>query len=294
MYTILGHVGPPWYAEGIAELMGTHRWENGQLTLDYFPHRPREVPKLGRVEIVQTEFSGRRAMRLNDVLHLGPRAHEKDVGYAWSWALAAFLDNHPRYRDRFRTMPTFVADPQFNSRFAETFAGDGAQLAEEWQVFVANIDYGYDFNRTQLDFTPGKELPLGGTTVAVAADRGWQNSGIRLEAGKAYQLAASGQYQVGRDEPPPDLLELAQRPQTWLSEPNGVSIHYVHGRPLGILLAAVRPDETSLRHDSAGLATGRRSWHGPAAGPLRHAVSPHEHFRWQSRRCGRKIVRRPQ
>lgn len=243
MYTILGNVGPPWYAEGIAELMGTHRWENGRLTLNYFPRRPQDVPKLGRIEIVQTEFAARRALRLADVLHFGPRAHQKDVGYAWSWALAALLDNHPRYRDRFRMMPQFVADPQFDTRFAETFAGDGEHLAEEWQVFISDIDYGYDFNRTELDFTQGKELPPGGTTVAVAADHGWQNSGVRLEAGKAYQLSASGQYQVGRDEPPADPLDIARQPRGWLSEPNGVSIHYVHGRPLGVLLAAVRPDE---------------------------------------------------
>ena len=31
-------------------------------------------------------------------------------------------------------------------------------------------------------------------------------------------------------------------PKIWWCEPNGVSIRYYQGRPLGILLAAIRPD----------------------------------------------------
>jgi hypothetical protein len=230
MYTLLGGIGPPWYGEGMAELMGTHRWQDGQLTLNYFPKRPQDVPKLGRIEIIETEFAALRAMRLTDVLNYGPHAHLKVEPYAWSWAAAAFLDNHSRYRERFRRLPKFVTDPDFNRRFAETFAGDAAQLAEEWQVFVSDIAYGYDFNRTQLDFTPGVNLPARGAKATVAADRGWQNTGIRLEAGSAYDLKATGRYQVNNGPP------------IWWSEPNGVSIHYVHGKPLGVLLAAVQPD----------------------------------------------------
>ena len=90
MYTMLGTFGPPWYAEGIAEVMGTHRWENGRLTLNYFPSRPQDVPKLGRIEIVQTEFASRRAMRLNDVLHFGPQPMKRLEPYAWSWARLHF------------------------------------------------------------------------------------------------------------------------------------------------------------------------------------------------------------
>ena len=77
---------------------------------------------------------------------------------------------------------------------------------------------------------PGESSPEGVTTVTVAADRGWQNSGLRLESGVTYRLRASGRYQV------------ANQPQIWWCEPSGVSIRYYHGQPLGILLAAVRPD----------------------------------------------------
>jgi hypothetical protein len=255
MYTLLGNVGPPWYAEGMAELLGTHRWADGQLTLNYFPARPQEVPKLGRIEIVETEFAARRALRLTDVLNLGPYAHLKVEPYAWSWAAAAFLDNHPRYRERFRRLPKFVNDADFNRRFAETFSSDGAQLAEEWQVFISDIAYGYDFSRTQIDFRAGVKLPSRGAKLTVSADRGWQNTGVRLEPGKAYDLQASGRYQVGKE------------PRILWCEPNGVSIHFVHGKPLGTLLAAVRPDDGSIATSplatplAAGLSTIIRPAH---------------------------------
>jgi len=255
MYTLLNNIGPPWYAEGMAELLGTHRWADGQLTLNYFPARPQEVPKLGRIEIIETEFAARRALRLTDVLNFSSHTYAKPDGYAWSWAAAAFLDNHPRYRERFRRLPKFVNDADFNRRFAETFSSDAAQLAEEWQVFISDIAYGYDFSRTEVDFRSGVKLPSRGAKLTVTADRGWQNTGVRLEAGKAYDLQASGRYQVGKE------------PRILWCEPNGVSIHFVHGKPLGTLLAAVRPDDGSSATSplatplAAGLSTIVRPAH---------------------------------
>ncbi len=104
---------------------------------------------------------------------------------------------------------------------------------------MADLEYGYDFQRTVIDFTPGRKLPERGAEVAVAADRGWQNSGLRLESGVTYWLRASGRYQLARE------------PRVWWSEPNGVSIRYYHGQPLGILLAAVRPDHAEPNAPSA-------------------------------------------
>jgi hypothetical protein len=234
MFTLLGDNAPPWYMEGMAELLATHRWENGRLELPYFPKRPDEVPKLGRIEIVQTDFAKHKAKQLADVLAYDTRAHLQVGPYGWSWAAVAFLDGHPRYRDRFRKLVALLREPQdFNAKFWQAFGDDAACLAEEWQVFLADMAYGYDLERTAIDFTPGKPLAGKSAPVEVQADRGWQNSGLRLEAGKTYKLVASGQFQV------------ADRPKPWISEPNGVSIRYIQGRPLGILLAVVRPEKST-------------------------------------------------
>jgi hypothetical protein len=71
------------------------------------------------------------------------------------------------------------------------------------------------------------DLPAGGATVSIAADRGWQSTGFRLAADKKYGVTASGRYFVGRE------------PKPWPCEAGGVTIRYHAGRPLGMLLAAV-------------------------------------------------------
>ncbi|MEX2140498.1 MAG: hypothetical protein WD894_14640 [Pirellulales bacterium] len=233
MFTLQQSNGPAWYMEGLAELLATHRWSSGKLTLPDFPAQAADVPKLGRIEIVQAEFKQGQAKYLRDVLALKNRVYLDNGPYAWSWAAAAFLYGHPVYRDRFRALMKRPVYGDFNETFKQAYARDARPLGEEWQVFVSELAHGYDFERTRLDFSPAKTTPKAGAPMSlkVAADRGWQNTGLRLEANKRYALTASGRY------------TLATEPKPWLSEPGGVTIRYHRGLPLGILLAVVRPDE---------------------------------------------------
>ncbi|MGD0896478.1 MAG: hypothetical protein ABR915_01500 [Thermoguttaceae bacterium] len=241
MNTILGGYGPPWYAEGTAELMGTHRLADGRLTLNIMPASREEVPEWGRIRIVKDAVAANRSMRLLAILDYSSTAHIETEPYGWCWALCALLDRHPRYQNRFRQLYKDVLRGDFNARFRRLFAHDWTELCDEWAVFVAGIEYGYDVPRAAIEFAPGRPFPAAGAGVQVAADRGWQPSGLRLEAGAEYRLAASGRYRVGPE------------PQPWWCEPGGVSIRYYQGRPLGILLAAVRPAEPSPQAPSAFL-----------------------------------------
>jgi len=234
MLTRFGHCGPHWYREGMAELLATHRWDGTNIELPYFPKDKDEVPMLGRVKIVQDAVATGQPWGLNEVLGFRPSADFENQPYGWCWALAAFLDGHPRYRERFRQLPAHLSRPGFEDAFLERFLPDERTLACEWNVYVTNLEYGYDLQRTVLDLTPGKTLTAAPVKVRIAADRGWQNSGWALEAGVPVQLVAQGRYQVAN--------ALHGKSQPWPCEPGGISFRYYHGRPLGQLQVAVVPN----------------------------------------------------
>jgi len=241
MRTMLGRCGPPWYMEGTAELLGTHRWDQGRLTLNYFPQHREDVPMWGRIKIINDAVTQRRPMSLDGVVDYSNAAHRTTEPYAWCWAAAALLDRHPRYQARFHQLYRNVQAADFNDRFRRAFADDWQQLCEEWQLLVVDLQYGQDIPRTAVDFAPGQPLRAM-ATVQVAADHGWQNSGLRLEAGVPYQLSAAGRYQVARRWLHESRAAAGQTPPVWWCEPGGISARYYRGRPLGMLLATVRPD----------------------------------------------------
>jgi hypothetical protein len=212
--------------------------DDGKLTLGYWPKNRKETPEWGRIRILQDAVAAKKTLSVSDVIHYPADQRTETDFYAWCWALSTFLDQHPRYQERFRQLIHDVRRTDFTKRFLQSYRPDWPELCEEWQVMTANLEYGYDVARSAIDFSPGKPLSHEGANVTVAADRGWQNTGLRLEAGVTYQLTASGRYQI------------AQKPTVWWCEPNGVSIRYDHGWPLGILLAAVRANNPSLSEDS--------------------------------------------
>jgi hypothetical protein len=237
MHTQLGHCGPPGYMEGIAEIFGTHRWDAGKLTTRYIPRNRDEVPDLGRVKLVHDAIAEGRRMSLAEIMNYGARAHLENEPYAWCWALCAWLDAHPRYQARFRRMFKHVNDPdRFNDEFKKLFLADMATMAREWLVFSDGLEFDVDIPRTVIDFRPGRSSPSTGTSVTVAADRSWQSSGLKVEAGKSYRLAASGRFQIAQS------TDASGTAKPWPCEPGGVTIRYYHGRPLGVLLASVEPD----------------------------------------------------
>ena len=229
MKRFLGGAGPPWYMEGTAELFGTHRWENKQLTLRWFPDDKELTSMWGRIKVVQDEFRAGRGRAIEDVLRYDKTAHLRVEPYAWCWAVAAFFDSHPVYRDRFRELRKFVPDDSstFSQRIKDSFQDDWPSVARQWHVFIANMEYGFDVAREAIDTKSVTNLPPAGVTVTIAANRGWQSTGYRLEAGAEYKLEATGRYQ------------LADQPKIWWCEPNGVTIRYHKGLPLGMLLGAI-------------------------------------------------------
>ncbi len=228
MQTQLGGCGVGWYMEGMAELLGTHSWENGRLQLGVFPAKKEAVPMWGRIKLIRDAVAAGKAWPLEAVLAVDNRRPLTTEHYAWTWALAAMMDGHPQFQTRFRALKQHVADPAFADRFRESFAKDWSDLLVEWEAYIAELEYGYDLSRMAMVHRRAADVAAGGQSVAVNADRGWQSTGWLLKAGQSYRLAASGRYQIASDGGP------------WTCEPGGVTLEYHDGRPLGVLLGALR------------------------------------------------------
>ena len=138
---------------------------------------------LGRIKLVQDAFADHQALTLPAVLATDNRKFLDNKAYAWCWAAARLLDDHPRYRERFRSLLAHVRDPAFNTRVRNLFADDWDELSIEWQNFVATLDHGHDIQRTAIDFQPGKPI-AGSETVDLRVDRGWQSSQLLLKIGR--------------------------------------------------------------------------------------------------------------
>lgn len=240
MLTLLGGTGAAWFTEGVAEALATHRWDptapaGRQLELGVIPRRREEFPALGRIALIKADLkadkedlNAGRFRGIGDLVDDSVRGYTDVESYAWCWALVMFLDRHPRYRDRFRELFDHVRSPTFNEEYRKRFTDDIGELSREWSIFVHELEHGVDVPRTAIERRPIAPLDSSGAKIDVAADRGWQSSGLKLEAGKRYRVRASGRYQIASVDGKP-----------WQSEPGGITIRYYRGRPLGLLLGAI-------------------------------------------------------
>ncbi|MDP6443929.1 MAG: hypothetical protein QF805_09080 [Pirellulaceae bacterium] len=223
----LGGAGPPWYMEGMAEFLGTHRWQGGKLQVGYVPRSREESDHWGRVRIIKDDVDESGPLNLAHVIQYGPQAHLQVEPYAWSWAACLFLDQHPTYQAAFRSTQKRLqeGDRSFNRYFLKGIEKHAARLDAEWQVFASEVEYGHDVARCAIEVVESKPFSTKAST-RISAVRGWQSAGLRLPPGR-YSVRASGRFQIADDGRP------------WMSEADGVTIRYYRGRPLGQLLAAV-------------------------------------------------------
>ncbi len=236
--SLFGGSGPPWYMEGIAEYLGLHRWQEGKLTLGYNPRDNDEVPYWGRVKILKQEYAAGRKLSLIEVMKYDSKAHLRIEPYAWCWAAALFLEQHPDYQTAFRACRQDLADSslEFSRKLYRRLEGRWPEVELNWQAFIANMEYGYDVRQAAVTFSNGTraELPADGLRLEIAANRGWQSTGLRVAAEDRLLLTAQGRYQLAMDP----LIS---------AEPGGITLHYYQGRPWGQLLAAVVPDQQPER-----------------------------------------------
>lgn len=235
---------PLFYLEGMAELFGTHAvGQDGGVVFRAMPEDPNEAVGFGRIEMIQQAVAEGEAKSFEQALALSANdfSNSRSGPYAWSWALCKFLDTHPQYRDRFRKLADAADGAEFSRELRTLFTPDLPRLQLEWDLFVRTLTYGYDLERAALDFVPGEEFPPGSSlTVPVDAAQGWQSASVQVEAGREYRLSAEGEVTLG------------SKPRPWLSQPQGVTIHYSGGRPIGRVLAAIHGESAAASGDPGG------------------------------------------
>ncbi len=269
MATQLGGCGPGWYMEGMAELLGTHHWDpkTKKLRLAVMPASRKVVPMWGRPKLLQQAVADQRLLPIVSVMQIDNRRALDVEAYAWVWALAKFLDTHPRYRDRFRSLRSQTLEPDFNAKFRKRFAHDWSDLETEWRLFVSSMVYGHDIEREAIDFArPAPRRARTPHRLPIIATRGWQSTGLRLEAGERYEIKASGRFVIGQE---PDGTP-------WPCEPGGITLDYHAGHPLGQLLAVIdpRPESRPDQAASAGPRPGTSAFLHPQPIGLRTTLAP--------------------
>ena len=224
--TLRGLSTPVWYTEGIAELLATHRLRGGRFEPTPIPHQASDVEQLGRIEkLLSLRHSGT-VPGLKEVLATPPDRHHALASYAASWAAVAMLSGHPTYAKIFRELEAGPLDANLTQRLEEAPGWNAAEAARDFDAFTAEVDYGYDFSTSAIDWSPGSPLATA-SQVSVAADRGWQNSGWSLRQGDRLAVVADGRCRVGAV--PQGPIE---------TEPEGISLAWYRGRPVGRLLVA--------------------------------------------------------
>lgn len=227
-----------WYMEGIAELFATHarEAEGEPWQFAVWPAHRSQFPGLGRIKLIEEARRAGTPLSLTQVMEQPYERFLEPEAYAWSWALCRFLSGHPRHGEEFLAASRAVTSGDTDTRLRQLL--NNPALAREWEWFARDLCHGYDFTRAAVmppetapsadeSESPDRDPPA----MVITADRGWQVTGLTLQADVPLLLEAKGEFQ------------LQPGPKPWISSPAGVSIRYHAGRPLGRLIGRIWPTD---------------------------------------------------
>ena len=124
--------------------------------------------------------------------------------------------------------------------FEAFFSGITGTLETEWALFATSIEHRYNFQDHVIIFQAGHPLTDDLHLTEVDSSKSWQSTLVQVEAGRACTVAATGFFdlQASSTDVPGNTSESPR----WISEANGISIHYHKGQPLGRLLGAIHAE----------------------------------------------------
>ena len=221
--------GPPWYSEGMAELLALHTWRDGNLRLNYRVTSSEQADYWGRPKKLRKAREANALKSLDEVMAINDISALDVDTYAWCWAACDFLQTHPLTKVQFASLTGDCHDNtmKFTSDFQRRIKSTRPTIDRDWNLFLNELDYGVPPDRVIIQ--PANQIQP--NQFSIRADHGWQVTPFAVQAGDHLRISAEGRFQV------------RETSQPWMSEANGVTIDYYRGRPLGLLLMSVIDDQ---------------------------------------------------
>ena len=260
----MSDIPPLWYTEGIAEYYATHQLhadlaksEFGILpsSVEGFEgwHRIAEIRRhFNQEPSVTGELAG--IVPLQAVLHPPEMTFQEDSQYANAWALVWLISHHPELQLDFAAVSACRTKRQFEDAIADVPEALWKQLDQVWPLYLDGL---HEADVADVQFpalTPLKPPESNGeirlpAEFALDVSHQWASTGLSLTKGQEIVIECKGRY----------VVEQTTKP--WFSEPDGITIDYVDGRPLGEVIGIiVSADGTQItRHIPIGSMKRLRS-----------------------------------
>jgi len=182
-----GTTGPVWYSEGMAE-MGAY-WDPKDFSVNCGEHIIRYIKRI-------------EPKSLSDIVDRGETTGDSWQNYAWRWALCYLLTNNENYRDRFRPLGLAMLTKKRRASFKSVYGSMSKEINFEYRFFLKHIEIGFRADLCSWDWKTKYRVPKANGFVQskISANRGWQPSRLRVEAGKEYQFAAAGTWKLSKSK----------------------------------------------------------------------------------------------
>lgn len=263
-------IPPLWYTEGIAEYFATHRLQTDVTKSEFgiLPASREGFEGWHRIAEVRRHFNqepsatGELAdiISLQAVMHPPETTFVDDSHYANAWALMWLINHHPELQSEFADLATCRTRQQFDDVMVKIPAQTLQQMNQIWPLYLDGLTAAEvsTVRFPSLREVSSQQSPSKNTfpqELKLNAAQQWVSTGLALTAGQQVTIECKGRFVVNETTKP------------WISEPNGITIEYVRGRPLGEIIGAiVSPDGTkSTRHIPIGTS---RSLQSPCDGIL--------------------------
>lgn len=252
MFDQYGGAGPSWFMEGTAELLSTHSGSGADVKIGQIPADRDAAVYWGRFKAMAEGQKASGTPTIESVLRYPAELHGDVESYGWSWAAAMLMTEYPEYRQTFVQSAKLGRDKssRFTRQLHQRLQPSWPFLVARWRVMSHELDYGFEWRREKIEISRRDTVWDGSTRLlTVAADAGWQSTGQRYSPGMIINVTAEGQCVVANSDDPDnrqspegerDVVTPAKS-APWISEPQGITIEYHRGRPLGQLLVCQLP-----------------------------------------------------